>query len=129
MKRSLHWATGYIILPALYMHEKINQILADRTVANSSAGLKIFHLRKSKKNRVIHNGFDQNRLNAAKPAQIREQLKQKGALLVAMTANFTLPKDFRTLIEAGKKILADRRNLCSFFSGVGLERPSMQQLI
>jgi glycosyltransferase involved in cell wall biosynthesis len=123
----IQYAHRVKILSFLYIHEKLNQLLASRNVANSEAGLRTFHLKKGAKNRVIYNGFDKDRMTAAKPAGLRGRLVPGNAFLVAMTANFTLPKDYVTFIEAGKRILNKRKDVFFILVGDGPERLSVEQ--
>ncbi len=125
----IQYAFKIRIFSLQYLHEKINQTLASRNIANSYAGLKIFHLKASKKNRVIYNGFDQNRIDDAEKTDIREKLNLKNSSLICMTANFTHPKDYKTLVEAGTRILVKRRDVFFIFIGEGPERSAIQDLV
>jgi glycosyltransferase involved in cell wall biosynthesis len=125
----IQYAHKLKVLSRLYICGKFNQILSYRNMANSYAGLKAFHLKPSRKNRVIYNGLDLNRIINAAPINIRDKLKLKNSSLICMIANFSLPKDYSTLIEAGKKILTERQDVNFIFIGEGRERVSMQNFV
>jgi glycosyltransferase involved in cell wall biosynthesis len=112
-----------------YIHEKINQILAYKNIANSHAGLRTFRLVASEKNRVIYNGFDLDRIDQAENIHLRERLNLRNSKVVCMVASFTSPKDYRTVIEGGKILVAEHPEVFFILIGDGPEKVLMQSLM
>jgi glycosyltransferase involved in cell wall biosynthesis len=116
-------------LSLLYLQERMNLLFSYRNVANSEAGFRTFRVSPSRKNRVIYNGFDPNRIDHAPRIGLRKMLGAEEKKLVAMTASFSAPKDFETLIRAGSNIVSQNRDVLFLFIGEGPRRQKVQDLI
>jgi len=125
----IQYAHRIPMLSCLFIHERLNQVFAYRNIANSYAGLESFRLKPNYKTRVIYNGFDFVRFTQMKAGGLREKLGLGPANLIGMTANFTVPKDYKTLIEAGTAIVYGDRKFFFIFIGEGPEREAMSRLV
>jgi glycosyltransferase involved in cell wall biosynthesis len=99
--------------------EKILLLMSDCRIANSKAGLKSRNLSlQSKRNHVVYNGFDFNRIREIPNREIVKLsmgIVQK--YVVGMVAEFSDYKDFESFILAAKEVLKKRND--SVFLCVG----------
>lgn len=85
---------------------------ADVILANSYAGLHSYRVKR--KSVCIHNGFDLKRIKENySDSEIKKSFNIKTKYVVGMIANFTVNKDYFTLINAAQKVL-DLRNDITF---------------
>lgn len=92
---------------------RLNHRLADLVVANSKAGLTAYGV-PQRKGRVVHNGFDESRLSAA-----REELPgSANRFKVIMTGRMTPQKDYANFLRAAR-ILAGLEPGRWLFAAVG----------
>ncbi|MCC5918092.1 MAG: glycosyltransferase family 4 protein, partial [Cryomorphaceae bacterium] len=96
---------GSIILKKhslIYYITHLSFLFSNRVVANSNAGLSSKHLKVSKKNRVVHNGFD---LNRKITPLIDDSIYKNDSFKIGMLSNLRDGKDFNLLIDAVKQLL------------------------
>jgi glycosyltransferase involved in cell wall biosynthesis len=99
---------------------KFNFALSDVILANSYAGLKAYGVLDNKKSRVIHNGFDMNRIaNLESIDSIREKFGINTKFVVGMVASFSDKKDYATYIKAANIILETRKDITFLCIGAG----------
>lgn len=103
---------------------RFNRSIANCVVANSVAGLKSIDYAKKSKYHVINNGINLNLISKNK-----EKLDNKMEIKIGMVASFTSPKDYKTLLQVGLKILEKHHNIKFFFIGDGPERKEIFTLI
>lgn len=102
---------------------------ADLIVANSRAGLDAYGAR-GDRCRVIHNGFDQARLeNLADPDDVRRRWNLGDGLIVGMVSTFRPWKDQPTFIRAAQQILRRRRDVVFVLVGDGETLASCRLLV
>jgi len=92
-----------------YYFEKISLLLSDYVVSNSRAGLRHYHLDKSSKASVIYNFIDSSRFRKS------ERLYS----VLVMTANFTLYKDHKTILECAERLFAEKKIQMLYLIGDG----------
>jgi len=99
---------------------RFNFALSDVILANSYAGLKAYGVPDNKKSRVIHNGFDMNRIaNLESKDSIREKFGINTEYIVGMVASFSEKKDYATYIKAASIILETRNDITFLCIGAG----------
>ncbi|KYK21241.1 hypothetical protein AYK24_03295 [Thermoplasmatales archaeon SG8-52-4] len=97
---------------------KINFYFSDIIISNSIAGLEAYKPPNSK-SIYIHNGFDFKRLEVINSQkQVRKKFGIVTPYVIGMVARYSDKKDYRTYIEAAKKIL-DIRNDVTFIAAGG----------
>lgn len=80
-------------------------------VSNSFAGIKAYGAT-NRRNIVIHNGFNFNRLTkVADKEKIRAQLEIKTKYVVGMVATFSKNKDYKTYFNAAQILLSQRQDI------------------
>ena len=93
---------------------KITIHFSDIIIANSTAGLIVYGL-PLKKSKVIHNGFDFNRINKLKlKNNIRNELKITTKYVIGMVGRFSKDKDYATYIKATNIILKKNNHDITF---------------
>ena len=99
-----------VYLKALIQNQ-INFIFSDIVLSNSIAGLKSFNL-VGKKYKVIHNGFDFDRLNdVTDTKEIRRKLNIETQYVICMVANFAARKDYKTFFNSALTIIDKRKDV------------------
>lgn len=102
---------------------------SDVVVANSHAGLKAYAA-PINKSRVIHNGFDFERIaRVMKKEEMRANLGVHGEKVVGMVASFTDTKDYSTFLAAAQKVLLRRKDVVFVAVGDGENLQRMKQII
>lgn len=92
---------------------------SDVIVSNSNAGL-IAHNAPMSRSRVIHNGFNFNRISNIVPEEdIRKKFSINTSEVVGMVGAFHDRKDYFTFIKASLKILDNRNNITFLLIGDG----------
>ncbi len=93
--------------------------LSDRVVGNSCAGLRSYNI-DQERGIVIYNGYDLSRSrNLIEKSVVKNQWKVKTRYICGMVAVFRDHKDYFTLIEAAKIILAKRNDISFILVGDG----------
>lgn len=87
------------VLPHHHMAQPWNSVWASRVIANSRAGLKAYGI-SPRLGRVVHNGFDPQRLALCTP----RAGAAAGPFTVVMTGRMVWEKDFRTFIRAAREV-------------------------
>jgi glycosyltransferase involved in cell wall biosynthesis len=87
---------------------------ANRVIANSQAGLQAFHI-DLERGRVVHNGFDPQRLELCKRMQKEKDTK----FTVVMVGRMVPEKDFPTYFEVARKFLLHRQGSKWAFGVIG----------
>lgn len=91
-------------------------------LANSQSGLNAYHVSK-KKGRVIHNGFNSDRISQlADRVFIREKYNISTKYTVGMIAAFHPRKDYDTFLEGARRICANRNDITFLAIGDGALR-------
>lgn len=109
-----------------YWIMRFTRTFSKKVVANSWAGLKSIDYAKHEKYIVIHNGLDFNRFNFVQ----RETKKNNDFnIKIGMVASFTKPKDYKTFVAAGIKILQEKHDATFILVGDGHERIRVEGLI
>lgn len=96
--------------------------LSNLIVANSKAGLLAVGFKENRKNRVIYNGIDQQKFSETIASKNKE-------FIIGMVANFTQPKDFKTIVDVGVKLLNEGVNVKFIFIGDGPEKRRIQEIV
>lgn len=107
-----------------YWTVKFTRIISKRVVANSKAGLQSIDYGKPEKYIVIPNGINFNRFNFEKTEK-----NQSDNLTIGMVASFSRPKDYKTFIKAGIKLIENGRKVNFILIGDGPEREFVEQII
>lgn len=95
---------------------------SDIILANSKAGLISYRV-PAKKGKVIHNGFDLERMkNLDSIAEIRKKYNIKTKYLIGMVASFSDYKDYHTFNEVAENILGIRKDITFLGAGNGPNR-------
>ena len=96
----------------------INLRTSTINLANSYAGLKSYSIENNKNSRVIHNGFNMNRIKLLEDSsKIRKQLNIKTKYVVCMVGAFSDRKDYETYLTVAEKIIKNRNDIS--FLGIG----------
>ncbi len=91
---------------------------SDVILANSRAGLKAYKIKK--KGKVIHNGFDFNRIdNLKNKDEIRKEFKITTEKVVGMVAAFSKYKNYLAYLTAARNILKNRSDITFLAIGEG----------
>ncbi len=91
-------------------------------LANSHSGIEAFKV-KSKKARVIHNGFNFDRLkNLKDSATIRKEYSVKTKYVVGMVAAFHPRKDYETYLEVSEEFCKERDDITFLAVGDGINK-------
>jgi glycosyltransferase involved in cell wall biosynthesis len=99
---------------------KLSTMLSHRTVSNSMAGLEAHHLKPSKKNRCIVNGFNLERISGiSTPEETRKRFAVSTPYVVGMVANFEDRKDYNSFLKAAERILEQRDDVSFIAVGDG----------
>jgi glycosyltransferase involved in cell wall biosynthesis len=103
-----------------WFRSKLTFPFSAAVVANSMAGLQVYHPALSKSH-VIYNGFDFARLEGIPDAKT---IKKKygiddGKRIVGMVARFEKHKDYRTFLSAAQRVLQDRKDIVFLLAGDG----------
>jgi glycosyltransferase involved in cell wall biosynthesis len=109
-----------------YWIERFNRSVATNVIANSGAGIGSIDYAYGSKYVVIPNCIDIRRFEKySKPdVSIDEDI-----FTIGMLANFTKPKDYKSLIKAGILLLKDEENIRFIFIGDGPEKAAIEALI
>lgn len=112
-----------------WVRAKITFPFSDVIVSNSNAGL-IAHNAPLKKSKVIHNGFNFNRVaNLETEDIIRKKFSISTPYVVGMVGAFHDRKDYTTLIEASKIIIKNRDDVTFLLVGSGPNLERSKQLV
>jgi glycosyltransferase involved in cell wall biosynthesis len=119
-----HWLRARVTFP-----------FSDIIIGNSKAGLSAYRTPASK-SRLIHNGFNFERIENIKPTQkIYESIAIKTQYVIGMVASFSEYKDYKTYFKAAQLLLKKRNNVTfvaigdktdSFFSESLIENKEKQ---
>ncbi len=104
---------------------KVARFFSARVVANSKSGLISINKSENKKYKVIYNGFDGKRLE--KLNNLNEN--NNNVFAITQLANFTPPKDYKTLVLSGLHITQKYPEVVFHFVGDGPERENIEKLI
>lgn len=97
----------------------ISFALADSVVGNSIAGLKAYNA-PPKKQKLIYNGFDVDRLNIpVDEMTLKEELKITTPFIVVMAARFDKVRDFETFLLAANQLINTRSDITFLAIGKG----------
>jgi len=100
-----------------------NMRLAYRVIANSQAGLTAWRIG-TEKGRVVHNGFDPERLALC----TRRQLETRTPFTVVMTGRMHKHKDYCTFFSAARKVIESTGQDWRFFAvGNGPDRNALMK--
>jgi glycosyltransferase involved in cell wall biosynthesis len=98
---------------------KITFPFADIILSNSKAGLLAYNA-PLKKCKVIHNGFNFNRLNNLRDKDsLKKSIGITNSYVVGMVASFSKYKDYNTFIQSAKIILQNRNDFKVTFLCIG----------
>ena len=101
------------------LNRKITFHFSDIILANSSAGLKVYNPPPNK-SKVIHNGFDLDRITNLKSKKyIRNEFNITTKYVIGMVGRFNNDKDYATYIEAANLILHNRFDITFLCFGRG----------
>ncbi|MBN1414610.1 MAG: glycosyltransferase [Bacteroidales bacterium] len=102
-----------------WIRSRLTFPFSDIVLANSHAGLNAFRL-KSRKTRVIHNGFNFERLtNLCTKDVIRRKYGISNLKIVGMVGAFEDRKDYDVFINTALEILHERNDVCFIAVGGG----------
>lgn len=113
-----HWTRAKITFP-----------FSDIILSNSYAGLRAFGADKSKKGRVIWNGYDFNRSFNADPQKVKDQFEITTPLVVGMVAIFHPRKDYVTFLNAAIEICEKNNNVTFVCVGGGPMEEECKSLV
>ncbi len=106
----------------------ISFCFSDIIQSNSHAGLKAYKVPPAK-GLVIYNGFDFSRIKDLKDkGRLREEFKIDTDHVVGMVAGLNFHKDYRSLINAAKKILEKRSDVSFICVGTGIEMEDIKKI-
>jgi len=112
-----------------YLRAKIVFPFADRITSNSLAGLYAYGA-PMRKSRCIYNGFDDKRIISLEdPHTLKQQIGIKNEMVIGMVAGFEERKDYATLIEAAKKVIAEDNNCVFLLLGGGPLKEAMMKQV
>jgi glycosyltransferase involved in cell wall biosynthesis len=115
------------ITPFVFFLSKLNFMFSKYVIANSRAGLASYKVPESKA-KCIYNGFAASRLKTDRSIkEIRTDYRITSAFVVAMIASFSSSKDYKTYLEAAKKILAIRSDITFLCVGGGQTLSQFQE--
>jgi glycosyltransferase involved in cell wall biosynthesis len=98
---------------------KLSIILCKYIIGNSQAGLKAYNI-PSKKQKLIYNGFDFDRLDKIEaPETVRQKFDITTKYIVTMVARVVKQKDYQTFIDAAKLLLSERNDIVFLCIGEG----------
>ncbi len=102
---------------------------SDIVVANSKAGLKVYHAPPAKAH-CLYNGFDFNRIaNLRDPLEVRQQYNIQTERVVGMVGAFMARKDYRTYLEAAIQMAGQRKDVTFLAVGGGELLPESQAMV
>lgn len=96
---------------------EVSYLLCHSVLANSYAGLHSVNKVENKKYRVIPNGFDFNRFNMASG---NSKMLEEGNINVTMLANYSVFKDFQTMLNAISILVEKFQEVRFFLVGKGV---------
>ncbi len=112
-----------------WVRAKLTFPFSDVIVSNSKAGI-IAHNAPWEKSKVIHNGFNFNRVsNIESKKEIWERFSITTRFIVGMVGAFHDRKDYTTLIQAANKILNRRDDITFVLVGTGPNLESSKQMV
>lgn len=115
------------IPPFTYFLSKVNFLYSNYVLANSQAGLASYKVPKSKA-KCIYNGFAASRLNTHRSTkEIRSAFRITSTFVVSMIASFSSSKDYKTYLNAAKKILELRNDITFLCVGGGATLAEFQK--
>jgi len=127
---SIRYAKSIKPLSKKWFISNLAFLLSDRVVANSNAGLKTHHKVYNRKYKVIYNGYEcHKKLQLSDIVELKKKLGIKKKYVVGMVATFHPGKDYKSFIEAGKKILEERSDVCFMCIGEGLQKSELENSI
>jgi len=121
---SLQYARRFRFYTKMFWINKFNAVFSEAVAANSKAGLIAAGYREGGKYLVLPNGFDY-----AQFTRIVSNRALNATLRVAMVANFTAAKDFKTLVKACSRMLDDGFMIEVILAGDGKERYEVETLV
>jgi glycosyltransferase involved in cell wall biosynthesis len=109
---------------------KLSTLLSHRTVSNSMAGLEAHHLKPSKKNRCIVNGFNPERISRiSSPEETRKRFSISTPYVVGMVATFEDRKDYTGFLKAAERIVEQRDDVSFIAVGDGKNYEHTKKLV
>ena len=107
---------------------KITFPFSDKILSNSFAGLKSFNP-PPVRSKVIHNGFDFNRLNNLLPGdEVKRKFGIQTRYVVGMVAMVDHRKDYHTFINAAEEVLKHNEDVTFLCVGDGLLLAKMKEI-
>jgi glycosyltransferase involved in cell wall biosynthesis len=98
---------------------KLSIIRCKYIIGNSQAGLKAYNI-PLKKQKLIYNGFDFERLDKIEPSTtVRQKFDITTKYVVTMVARVVKQKDYQTFINAAKLLLSERDDITFLCVGSG----------
>lgn len=122
---TLQYAKSFPWYKKAYLIPRFTRRMAAKVVANSNAGLNAIHYGFSPKYIVIPNGLDFERFHLPESGN----KPNPEEVIIGMVAGFTAPKDFASLIVAGKRLLGSGYKLKFMLLGDGPEKPDLEAMI
>jgi glycosyltransferase involved in cell wall biosynthesis len=102
---------------------------SDVVVSNSKAGL-IAHNAPLSRSKVIHNGFNFNRISDILPEkEVRKRFNINTPVIVGMVGAFHNRKDYSTFIKASLKIIKNRNNVTFLLVGDGPNLEKCKEMV
>ncbi len=123
---TLRYSNSFSKTTKYYWVERLNRTIAKKVIANSDAGLRSIDYSKPGKYSVIHNGLDFSRFNLE--TETKEALINS-EVVIGMTASFSKPKDYASLIKAATYLLDKSYNIKVILLGDGNERSKVEKLV
>lgn len=112
-----------------FFQRMIINLLSDRVVANSKAGLSSFKVPGSKRHH-IYNGFDLERIKTLKESDVlKRELGITTEHIVGMVARFDDEKDWNTFFRITGQILEERADVSFIAVGGGRDRAKYQERV
>ncbi len=113
----------------LYIMSKINFAFSKLILSNSVAGLKSYNI-KTKKGKVIYNGFDLRRFkNLPDKNKVKLKYEITTPYLLIMVASFSEMKDYNKYIDVAKEISSIRKDVTFLAVGSGIYLEKMKNRV
>jgi len=123
---TLRYSNTFSKTTKYYWVERINRIIAKKVIANSDAGLRSIDYSKPGKYAVIHNGLDFSRFDLQ---TVPNENLLNNEVVIGMTASFSKPKDYASLIKACLHLLDKKYKIKVILIGDGNEKIAVEKLV
>jgi glycosyltransferase involved in cell wall biosynthesis len=110
------------------LQAEIGFFLSTKILSNSHAGLAAYNQPSIKKSKVIHNGFNFNRVeNLTSKEIIRNKFSVSENIIIGMVSSFTIHKDYNTFLKVAREIRSERNDVAFICVGDGPLRAQLQE--